>query len=122
MARTHDNMSYRDLQTYNRTLLTQRQLNIERKQKGLLNRGWQQVIDLYTWITQKLQTTSGQVEAKILSNFARMQQAAAAIKTTVHQVHQRSQHWQRTELVNNIYEFEAKDSSDDADGNLPATL
>lgn len=122
MARTHDNMSYRDLQTYNRTLLTQHQLNIERKQKGLLNRGWQQVIDLYAWITQKLQTPSGQVEAKILSNFARMQQAATAIKTTVHQVRQRSQHWQHTELVNNIYEFEAKDSSDDTDGNLPATL
>lgn len=105
MARTHQNMSYRELQAYNRTLLTQHQLNTERKQQGLLNRGWQQVIDLYTWITHKLQATSGQVEAKILSNFARMQQAAQAITTTVKQVRKRAQNWQHTELTHNIQQF-----------------
>lgn len=122
MARQHQNMTYRELQAYNRLMLTQHHLNSERKLQGLINRGWQQVIALYTWVTQQLQACPRDIESKILSSFAHMQQAATAIKTTVAQVRKRSQQWHPPDATNNIHTFEVRDNSDDPDGNLPATV
>lgn len=84
MARTYQSMGYRDIQRYNRSLLQEyKELDKERKNEGLRNRGWRQVIELYEWLNSRV----GKV-ATLLQSFFLMEQSASQIRETVSQANQ----------------------------------
>lgn len=79
MARTYQSMGYREIQKYNSSLLQEyRELDQERKNQGLQNRGWNQVIELYEW----LNTRVGKI-ATLLKSFFFMEQSASECRETI---------------------------------------
>lgn len=84
MAQTYQSMGYREIQKYNSSLLREYQnLDVERKNQGLSNRGWKQVIILYEWLNARV----GKV-ATLLKNIFLMEQSAVEIKETIIEANQ----------------------------------
>lgn len=84
MARTYQSMGYKEIQQYNSSLLKEyKDLDVERKNQRLSNRGWKQVIALYEWLNFRV----GKV-ATLLKSFLLMEQSAVEIRETIIEANQ----------------------------------
>lgn len=84
-TKTYKGMTYRQLQAENSGDLNSKEANKLRKQHGLTNRGWGNVIDLYEWLHSALggMKEMGSRFAKIIGIAQRMKEAEYEIRNTI---------------------------------------